>query len=78
LGERQPSAEVPIEKLVRFGYTRKENSYVHSSGHTLKFVGTTFFPISATVIRGKVAAGESIRYLVPSDVADYIERHVPY
>jgi nicotinate-nucleotide adenylyltransferase len=78
LGERQPSAEVPIEKLVRFGYTRKENSYVHSSGHTLKSVSTTFFPISATVIRRKVAAGESIRYLVPSDVADYIERHVPY
>jgi nicotinate-nucleotide adenylyltransferase len=78
LSEKQPGAEIPIAMLSRFGYTKGDKSYVHCSGHTLNFVSTTFFPISATVIRSKLAAGESIRYLVPSDVVDYIERHNLY
>jgi nicotinic acid mononucleotide adenylyltransferase len=51
---------------------------VHSSGQTLSFVETTFFPISATEIRGKLQRGESIRYLVPIDVVDYIQYHALY
>ena len=78
LSEKQPGAEIPVAMLSRFGYTEGDKSYVHCSGHTLNFVSTTFFPISATVIRRKLAAGESIRYLVPNDVADYIERHGLY
>ncbi len=78
LGEKQPGAELPFAVLSRFGYIRRDDFYVHPSGHTVNFVSTTFFPISATLIRRKVAAGESIRYLVPTDVADYIERHALY
>jgi len=78
LGEKQPGAELPFAVLSRFGYIRHDDFYVHPSGHTVNFVSTTFFPISATLIRRKVAAGESIRYLVPTDVADYIERHALY
>jgi nicotinate-nucleotide adenylyltransferase len=70
--------EVPVAMLDHFGYIKKDNAYVHQAGHTLHFVNTTFFPISASLIRHKLAVGESIRYLVPSDVADYIERHAPY
>ena len=70
--------ELPVAILNHFGYIMGDNSYVHRGGHTLNFLTTTFFPISATLIRRKLAMGESIRYLVPSDVADYIERHTPY
>jgi nicotinate-nucleotide adenylyltransferase len=78
LAENQTEVEAPVAILRRFGYTKRDNLYVHSSDHTLHFLSTTFFPISATLIRRKLALGESIRYLVPTDVADYIERHAPY
>jgi nicotinate-nucleotide adenylyltransferase len=74
----QPGDELPVAILKRFGYGKGDNCYVHPSGHTVNFVITTFFPISASLIRHKLAVGESIRYLVPSDVADYIERHAPF
>jgi nicotinate-nucleotide adenylyltransferase len=67
---------VAVQK--RFGYVKDGNHYVHPSGNTLNFVSTTFLPISASMIRRKLALGESIRYLVPNDVTDYIERHALY
>jgi nicotinate-nucleotide adenylyltransferase len=78
MDEKHPEAEIPVAMLNRFGYIRHDGFYVHPSGFTLNFIATTLFPISATLIRHKLAAGQSIRYLVPSDVADYIQRHVPY
>lgn len=68
----------PVAILNRFGYISDDGFYVHPSGHTLNLVSTTFFPISATLIRRKLAHRESIRYLVPTDVGDYIERHGPF
>jgi nicotinate-nucleotide adenylyltransferase len=73
--EEGPAARISLAPIDHFGYHRSHDHYVHSSGHTLSFVATTFLPISATLIRHKIAARESIRYLVPSDVADYIQRH---
>jgi nicotinate-nucleotide adenylyltransferase len=70
-----PTSLAPIEQ---FGYTRIDNRYVHPSGHTLSLIATTFLPISATLVRRKMLARESIRYLVPDEVADYIERHALY
>ena len=69
---------ISVAALNRFGYTQTDDHYVHSSGQTLSFVETTFLPISATEIRGKLHHGESIRYLVPVDVVDYIQRHALY
>lgn len=84
-GEENPGraeAELPpqvsLAALSRFGYSKKDREYVHPSGHTLNFVPTTFFPISATLIRHKLAAHKSIRYLLANDVADYIQRHGLY
>jgi nicotinic acid mononucleotide adenylyltransferase len=71
-------APISLAAIDHFGYIREEDHYVHQSGHTLSFVATTFFPISATLVRQTVAARESIRYLVPDDVADYIQRHGLY
>ena len=76
-GEEGP-ARISVAALKRFGYTQTDDHYVHSSGQTLSFVDTTFLPISATEIRGKLQHGESIRYLVPFDVVDYIQRHSLY
>jgi len=67
-----------LATIDHFGYTRVEDHYEHSSGHTLSFIATTFLPISATLIRRKIATRESVRYLVPDDVADYIQRHALY
>jgi nicotinate-nucleotide adenylyltransferase len=78
LSEKKPEGKVPLAMLSRFDYIKQEQSYVHRSGRTLYLVSTTFFPISATAIRDRLTAGRSIRYLVPSDVADYIEQHSLY
>jgi nicotinate-nucleotide adenylyltransferase len=76
-GESGPS-RISVAALKRFGYTQEDDHYVHASGQTLSFVDTTFFPISATEIRSKLQRNESIRYLMPADVFDYVQRHALY
>ncbi len=75
---KEGPARISVAALKRFGYNQADDHYVHSSGQTLSFVDTTFLPISATEIRGKLQLGESIRYLVPFDVVDYVQRHSLY
>jgi nicotinate-nucleotide adenylyltransferase len=67
-----------LATVKHFGYVREDDHYVHPGGYTLAFVTTTFLPISATMIRRKIAAHESVRYLLPEDVTDYIHRHKVY
>lgn len=76
-GESGPQ-KVSLAALDRFGYSQKDDHYVHTSGHTLSFVQTTVLPISATAIRRKIQSGQSINYLVPGDVVDYLQRHALY
>jgi len=76
--ENGVAPKVSLAALKRFGYTQKEDQYVHPSGHTLSFVATTRLPYSASTIRRKIQRGESINYLLPSDVVDYIQRHALY
>jgi len=73
-----PSASASEAALKRFGYSKADSHYEHPSGHSLSFVTTTFLPISATMIREKLAKNESVRYLLPADVTDYIARHGLY
>jgi nicotinate-nucleotide adenylyltransferase len=75
-GETAP--RVSLAALNRFGYIREQDHYVNPGGQTLSFVQTTFFPISATQIRQKIQNKESINYLLPGDVVDYIRRHALY
>jgi nicotinate-nucleotide adenylyltransferase len=42
------------------------------------FVSNQIFPISSTEIRSAAAAGESLKGLVPEEVANYIQRHGLY
>ncbi len=76
--EKHDPLRVSLAALTRFGYVKRDDHYVHQSGHTLSFIATTYLPISASLIRRKIAARESIRYLLPADVADYIQRHNLY
>ena len=73
--ESSPGA---LAALRRFGYSKNSGYYVHPSGQTLSFVTTTFLPISASAIREQLQKQRSARYLVPTDVLDYIERHGLY
>lgn len=69
---------IPLAAIERFGYISTDDHYVHPSGQTLSFVATTVLPISATIIRDKLHHRLSVRYLTPTDVLDYIERHELY
>ncbi len=51
---------------------------VHASGHELRAVRFTPLEISASEIRRRAASGESIRYLVPDEVREYIAKHRLY
>jgi nicotinate-nucleotide adenylyltransferase len=78
MSKEQTQPRVSVAALKRFGYTQQDDHYVHPGGQTLSFVETTFFPISATEIRRKLQRNESINYLLPGDVVDYIQRHALY
>jgi nicotinate-nucleotide adenylyltransferase len=75
LREGEMAPRVSLAALNRFGYIREQDHYVNPGGQTLSFVQTTFYPISATQIRQKLQNNESINYLLPGDVVDYIRRH---
>jgi len=67
---------VAVRKL--FCYDREEKNYRHRSGNTLHFLQLTDFAVSASDIRSRVRQGKSIRYLVPTAVADYIKKRRLY
>jgi nicotinate-nucleotide adenylyltransferase len=78
LRDGEAAAKVSLAALNRFGYSKEQDHYVNPGGQTLSFVQTTFFPISATQIRTKIQNNESINYLLPGDVVDYLRRHALY
>jgi nicotinate-nucleotide adenylyltransferase len=63
---------VAVKRL--FCYDPKEGCYRHRSGSRLLFIELTDIAISASEIRNLVKRGQSIRYLVPSSVENYIKK----
>ncbi len=61
----------PFALKGEFCYETKE-SYRHISGCRLHFMAVTRLDISSSMVREEIAAGRSLRYLVPDRVADYI------
>lgn len=51
---------------------------VHSSGHEVRGVEFAPLGISSSDVRRRIARGASIRYLVPDDVIEYIQKHQLY
>lgn len=73
-----PLAALPVAVQRDFCYDDQLKKLRHRSGNVVIFLEETRLDISSTLIRRKVAAGASIRYLVPPTVADYIARHGLY
>ncbi len=75
-GSKDPNplrgTSVAVKKL--FCYDEKEGCYRHRSGSRLLFIELTDIAISASEIRDLVKRGQSIRYLVPSSVENYIKK----
>jgi nicotinate-nucleotide adenylyltransferase len=70
--------EIPLAARETFWYDSGSEVFRHPSGHVLKLQRITALDISAASIRARVAAGRSIRFLVPACVADYIIEHRLY
>jgi nicotinate-nucleotide adenylyltransferase len=73
-----PMAALPVAVQSDFCYDEKLKKLQHRSGNTVIFLEETRLDISSTIIRRKVAASRSIRYLVPAPVAAYIVEHGLY
>lgn len=52
--------------------TGEPDSYVASSGKSIRIMASTFLEISSTGLRQMVRNGDSIRFLVPDTVREYI------
>lgn len=63
---------LPIAVRQAFWYQPSSRCYLHKSGRRLEFVPVTALDISASRIRADVAAGRSIDFLTPPEVAALI------
>ena len=73
-----PQASLPVAMQDQFCYDDQSKIWRHQSGTSLIFLAETYLDISSTRIRQLVAAGRSIRYLVPPAVAELIRRRGLY
>jgi nicotinate-nucleotide adenylyltransferase len=61
-----------------FQYDQEARGWVHTSGYTLSFKEISYLDISSTKIRELIEKGESVRYLIPSEVEAYVQEHGLY
>lgn len=64
---------LPVKLRKVFHYDRKDRAWVHPSGYKVFFKPFRSLEISGTEIRSLVESGRSVRYLVPDEVAHYID-----
>ena len=72
------SARELLPASLATGFRGGPHGLIHDSGNELRTLEFTPLGISASDIRGRVARRASIRYLVPDEVIDYIEKHQLY
>ncbi len=73
-----PLAPLPVAMHTDFCYDKHSAKIRHKSGNYLIFLKEICLDISSSQIRRLLAKGQSIRHLVPNEVADYIEEHGLY
>jgi nicotinate-nucleotide adenylyltransferase len=69
---------LPKEFASRFTYDKETDGYKGPTGHTLYFRGVTFLDISSSRIRENIKIGQSVRYLMPDNVRNYITKNALY
>lgn len=75
------SAEIPLALEPDFSYDKQEENvrvYRNKGSKIIAFTHIRGFDISSTEVRQLIAAGKSIKYLVPSRVEDFIIKHNLY
>jgi len=75
---RLTADEIPLAAREAFWYDSGSGVFHHQSGRVLRLQHITALDISAARIRANVAAGRSIRFLVPPLVEAYIAEHRLY
>ena len=69
---------LPRSLIPAFRYDQEAGAWIHFSGCMLFFKEINFLDISSTKVRELIEKEESVRYLVPPDVEDYIREHDLY
>jgi nicotinate-nucleotide adenylyltransferase len=72
------SSQLPRALIPNFHYDPHEKAWIHTSGHHLHFTEISFLDISSTKIRELIKKRKSVRYLIPTEVEVYIEKHRLY
>jgi nicotinate-nucleotide adenylyltransferase len=70
--------DFPVAAQGALRYDPASECIRHASGRRVRLLPVTALDVSATALRARVAAGRSIRFLVPASVEDYIRRHGLY
>jgi len=72
------SSSLPKALIQNFRYDPQGEAWIHTSGHHLYFKKISFLDISSTKIRKWIEKRESVRYLIPTQVEAYIQKHGLY
>lgn len=69
---------LPEEMASRFVYEQAIDGYRGPTGHVIYFRNVTFLDISSSLIRENIKTAQSVRYLLPDGVKNYIDEHFLY
>lgn len=69
---------IPVDLKRDFCYESRGKIMIHRSNRRIYFAGITLLDISSSKIRERIKRGESVRYLLPRKVKDYIEKNKFY
>jgi nicotinate-nucleotide adenylyltransferase len=71
-------SHLPGALIPAFQYQPEEKTWIHLSGNRLYLKEISFLDISSTKVREVIEKGESARYLIPSEVEAYVQKHGLY